>query len=184
MEHYDVVPDITTFAKSVAGGVPLSGLCGRTEIMDAAGYGGLGGTYAGNALAIAAAHAVLEIIDEERLCARAASLGKLVSERLSALADEIEEIGEVRALGSMVAVEFVDPRTRKPNPGFTRRVHARTFEAGLLILVCGLNNNVIRFLHPLTTPDAIMHEGLDMFTAAVRAAAAEHGAKPAEGTAR
>jgi len=171
MEHYGVVPDITTFAKSVAGGVPLSGLCGRAEIMDAAGPGGLGGTYAGNALAIAAAHAVIEAIDEEKLCERSAALGKMALDSLKGLAKEIPEIGEVRGLGSMVAVEFMDPATGKPSPEFTQRVHAETVKAGLLILVCGLNNNVIRFLHPLTTPDAIMAEGLEMFASAVRAAA-------------
>ncbi len=173
MEHYDVTPDITTFAKSVAGGVPLSGLCGRAEIMDSVGYGGLGGTYAGNVLAVAAAHAVLDIIDEEKLCERAVDLGEMVRDSLKKLADETEEIGYVRALGSMVAVEFVDPTTGEPNPDFTRRVHAHTLKEGLLILVCGLNNNVIRFLHPLTTPDSIMREGLRMFTAAVRAASSE-----------
>src|SRR5690606_28967618 len=170
MEHYRVTADITTFAKSVAGGVPLSGLCGRADIMDAAGPGGLGGTYAGNALAIAAAHAVLDVIDEERLCERSVALGRMAMDSLHALRKDCPQIAEVRGIGSMVAVEFADPRDGRPSPDFALRVHNEAAKAGLLILVCGLYGNVIRFLHPLTTPDAIMQEGLALFAGAVRAA--------------
>src|SRR3546814_4604324 len=167
MEHYGVDADITTFAKSVAGGVPLSGLCGRAEIMDAAGRGGLGGTYAGNPLAIAAAHAVIDIIDQEKLCARAVMLGRMAMDRLDALRAAVPEIAVVRGLGSMVAVEFANPQTGRPDAEFAQRVHTAAAKAGMLILVCGLHNNVIRFLHPLTISEDVMAEGLDRFVAEI-----------------
>ncbi|TDN63706.1 4-aminobutyrate--2-oxoglutarate transaminase [Paraburkholderia sp. BL10I2N1] len=160
MQHYDVVPDLMTIAKSLAGGMPLSGVVGRAEIMDAAAPGGLGGTYAGNPLAVAAAHAVLDIIDEEQLCERATVLGERLKARLVALRGEVAQIADVRGPGAMVAVEFNKAGTSEPDADFTKRVQARALERGLLLLTCGVYSNVIRFLFPLTIQDAVFEEGV------------------------
>lgn len=160
MEHYDVEPDLVTFAKSLAGGMPLSGVCGRAEIMDAPAPGGLGGTYAGNALAIASAHAVMDIIESENLCERANQLGDKLKAFLTALRPQVAQISDVRGPGAMNAVEFVDPATGKPSPEFTQKVRLAALKRGLLLLSCGTYANVIRFLYPLTTPDAVFDEGL------------------------
>jgi 4-aminobutyrate aminotransferase len=160
MQHHDVVPDLMTIAKSLAGGMPLSGVVGRAEIMDAAAPGGLGGTYAGNPLAVAAAHAVLDIIDEEQLCERATVLGERLKARLVALRGDVAQIADVRGPGAMVAVEFNKAGTSEPDADFTKRVQARALERGLLLLTCGVYSNVIRFLFPLTIQDAVFEEGL------------------------
>jgi 4-aminobutyrate aminotransferase len=159
MEHHDVLPDIMTMAKSLAGGVPLSAVCGRAEIMDAPAAGGLGGTYAGNALAIASAHAVLDVIEDEQLCARAAVLGEKLKSRLNALRASLPGISDVRGLGAMVAVEFAQP-DGAPDPEFVKIAIKRAQEAGLLLLSCGVHANVIRFLFPLTIEDAVFDEGM------------------------
>ena len=168
MEHYGVIPDLMTMAKSLAGGMPLSAVCGRAEIMDAPAPGGLGGTYAGNALAVASAHAVLDVIEEEQLVARAAVLGQQLQRRLAALRELVPQIADVRGLGAMVAVEFMQSGTRTPDPEFTKQVQARALEKGLLLLSCGVYGNVIRFLFPLTIPDAVMAEALTILEAALR----------------
>nr|WP_217908476.1 4-aminobutyrate--2-oxoglutarate transaminase [Burkholderia glumae] len=160
MQHHDVLPDLITMAKSLAGGMPLSGVVGRADVMDAAAPGGLGGTYAGNPLAVAAAHAVLDIIDEERLEARAVTLGDKLKARLAALQPEVPQIADVRGPGAMVAVEFFKAGTQEPDADFTKRVQARALERGLLLLICGVHSNVIRFLFPLTIPDAVFDEAL------------------------
>ncbi|MGF6597335.1 4-aminobutyrate aminotransferase [Paraburkholderia sp. GAS448] len=160
MQHHDVAPDLMTIAKSLAGGMPLSGVVGRAEIMDAAAPGGLGGTYAGNPLAVAAAHAVLDIIDEEELCERATVLGERLKTRLVALRGEVAQIADVRGPGAMVAVEFNKAGTSEPDADFTKRVQARALERGLLLLTCGVYSNVIRFLFPLTIQDAVFEEGV------------------------
>ena len=160
MHHYDVVPDLMTMAKSLAGGMPLSGVVGRAEIMDAAAPGGLGGTYAGNPLAVASAHAVLDIIDEEKLCERAVKLGDRVKATLNALQHDVPQIAEVRGPGAMIAVEFCKPGTHEPDAEFTKRVQTRALERGLLLLVCGVYSNVVRFLFPLTIQDAVFDEAL------------------------
>jgi 4-aminobutyrate aminotransferase/4-aminobutyrate aminotransferase/(S)-3-amino-2-methylpropionate transaminase len=160
MHHHDVVPDLTTIAKSLAGGMPLSGVVGRAEIMDAAAPGGLGGTYAGNPLAIAAAHAVLDIIDEEQLCERAVTLGDKLKAKLIGLQADVPQIADVRGPGAMVAVEFCKAGTHEPDADFTKRVQARALERGLLLLTCGVYSNVVRFLFPLTIQDAIFDEAL------------------------
>ncbi|MGF6770274.1 4-aminobutyrate aminotransferase [Paraburkholderia sp. GAS199] len=160
MHHYDVVPDLMTVAKSLAGGMPLSGVIGRAEIMDAAAPGGLGGTYAGNPLAVASAHAVLDIIDEEQLCERATLLGDRIKAKLIALQSEVPQIADVRGPGGMVAVEFCKPGTSDADAEFTKRVQARALERGLLLLVCGVYSNVVRFLFPLTIQEAVFDEAL------------------------
>lgn len=164
MEHYSVKPDLITMAKSLAGGMPLSAVSGRAEVMDAPAPGGLGGTYAGNPLAIASALAVLEVIEEEQLCDRSRMLGEALVAELNNARASCPYIADVRALGSMVAVEFIDPQTGEPSPAFTQKVLAHALEAGLLLLSCGVYGNVIRFLYPLTIPDAQFRRALDILS--------------------
>ncbi|NGZ85179.1 4-aminobutyrate--2-oxoglutarate transaminase [Duganella aceris] len=167
MEHHAVAADLVTMAKSLAGGLPLSAVCGRSDIMDAPAPGGLGGTYGGNPLAIAAAHAVLDVIDDEGLCARAVELGTRLSERLRALAAKVPHIAEVRGVGAMVAVEFRDPASGQADAAFTRKVQAHALANGLLLLSCGVYGNVIRFLFPLTISDALLEEALGVLEQAL-----------------
>ena len=171
MSHYDVEPDLVTFAKSLAGGMPLSGVVGRAEIMDAPAPGGLGGTYAGNALAIASAHAVMDIIEEEKLCERAVVLGDKLKTRLNDLKTKAPQISDVRGLGAMNAVEFINPTTGKPDPDFTVKVRVAALAKGLLLLTCGTYANVVRFLYPLTIEDAVFEEGLGILEQAILEAA-------------
>ncbi|SOY80741.1 4-aminobutyrate aminotransferase, PLP-dependent [Cupriavidus taiwanensis] len=166
MEHYDVAPDLTTMAKSLAGGMPLSAVCGRAEVMDAPAPGGLGGTYAGNPLAVASALAVLDVLESEKLIERGAELGQRLVTRLESLRPRVPQIAEVRGVGAMVAVEFRQA-DGSPDPDFTRTVQNRALEKGLLLLSCGVYGNVIRFLFPLTIQDAVMNEGLDILAEAL-----------------
>lgn len=168
--HHDVPIDLMCFAKSLAGGLPLSGVVGRADVMDAAEPGGLGGTYAGNPLAVAAAHAVLDVIHDEGLCERAERLGHALREHLTALQPRVPALAEVRGLGSMVAAEFRSPVTGEPDAETTRRVQAAALQRGLMLLSCGAHGNVIRFLHPLTTPDAVFDEALGMLADALTTA--------------
>jgi 4-aminobutyrate aminotransferase/4-aminobutyrate aminotransferase/(S)-3-amino-2-methylpropionate transaminase len=171
IEHAGVVPDLITVAKGLGGGFPLSGVIGRATIMDTAHPGGLGGTYGGNPIAIAAAHAVLDVIEAEDLFARATRVGARMRSRLEALAHELPCIGDVRGLGAMIAFELVkDPKTREPDPKLTSAIVAHAEQLGLILLSCGVNANVVRLLAPLTTPDAVLEEGLDLLAAAVHAA--------------
>ena len=165
MEHYpDAQPDLVTMAKSLAGGMPLSAVAGRAEVMDAPAAGGLGGTYAGNPLAVAAAHAVLDIIDKEELCERAQQLGTQLTAVLQQARQQCAAITDIRALGSMIAVEFYDPATGQPAAAFVRELQTRAREAGLLLLNCGVNGNVIRFLYPLTIPQAQFSQALKILS--------------------
>ncbi|QDQ88319.1 4-aminobutyrate--2-oxoglutarate transaminase [Alcaligenaceae bacterium SJ-26] len=165
-EHFDVLPDLITFAKSLAGGMPLSGVCGRAEIMDAPAPGGLGGTYAGNPLSVAAAHAVLDIIADEDLTGRSQRLGDRLRQRLEGLRASVPQISDVRGLGGMIAVEF--GTHEQPDADFAKAVQARALERGLLLLTCGAYGNVIRFLFPLTIEDAVFDEALEILEAALR----------------
>jgi 4-aminobutyrate aminotransferase len=169
MQHHGVEPDLVTLAKSLAGGMPLSAVSGRAAIMDAPAPGGLGGTYAGNPLAVAAALAVLDTIEEEKLCERAAALGRRIVERLNRASGANRRIAEVRAQGSMVAVEFRDPESGAPDAESVRRVQARALEQGLVLLSCGSWGNVIRFLYPLTIPDEQFGRALDIIDQALAA---------------
>lgn len=166
-EHYSVKPDLVTMAKSLAGGMPLSGVCGSAAIMDAPAPGGLGGTYAGNPLAVAAAHAVLDVIQEENLLERSNTLGQRLRDHLSTLGKQFSCISEVRGPGSMVAVEFFDPETQAPSPEITAAVLKRALSRGVLLLSCGLYGNVIRFLYPLTIPDAQFDAALQVIGDAI-----------------
>jgi 4-aminobutyrate aminotransferase len=162
MEHYDVAPDLMTIAKSLAGGMPLSGVVGRAEIMDAPAPGGLGGTYAGNPLAVAAAHAVLDIIDDEKLCERATELGDKLKAKLESLKGDVPQIADVRGPGAMIAVEFCKPGSHDADAAFAKLVQTRALERGLLLLVCGVYSNVVRFLFPLTIQDQIFDEAVSI----------------------
>lgn len=163
-EYYDVKPDLITMAKSLAGGLPLSAVAGRAEVMDAPAPGGLGGTYAGNPLAIAAAHAVLDVIEEENLCERANHLGQHLVEVLNRAKAQCPYIADIRAQGSMVAVEFNDPQTGAPSAEFTKHVQEKALADGLLLLSCGVYGNVIRFLYPLTIPEVQFRKALDILS--------------------
>ncbi len=162
MEHHSVQADLITMAKSLGGGMPISGVVGRAEVMDAPGPGGLGGTYAGNPLAVASALAVLDVIAEEKLCERSVTLGKRLTDRLNSLRAKVPGIADVRALGSMVALELNDPATGKPDAEAVKRVQQKAIEKGLLLLSCGVYGNVLRFLYPLTIPDAQFDRALDI----------------------
>ena len=173
MEHAGVAADLVTMAKGLAGGFPLSAVTGRAEIVDAAPTGGIGGTYAGNPLAVAAAHAVLDVIVEEDLCARAEEVGSALRERLDALAARqgLEAIGDVRGLGAMVAFELVTDRTtRAPDAALTQAIVAEAEARGLIILPCGTHGNVVRLWPPLTIPMAQVDEALDILEASIEAA--------------
>lgn len=170
MEHYPVLPDIMTMAKSMAGGTTLSAVCGRAEIMDAPLPGGLGGTYAGHPLAVAASHAVIQVIEEEGLLARSNALGEKLKVFLNEQRSQVPQIIDVRGPGSMIAVEFNDPATGKPDADFTKRVQVKALEKGLILLTCGVYGNVLRLLYPLTTPDAIFDEALGILADALAAA--------------
>jgi 4-aminobutyrate aminotransferase len=172
MEHFGVVPDIMVIAKSLAAGTPLSAVCGRAEIMDAPAPGGLGGTYAGNPLATAAALAVIDVMAEERLPERGAALGAQLMTQLNAMRDKVPQIADVRGLGAMVAVEFNQPGSAEPDADFTKRVQAEALKRGLILLTCGVNANVVRFLFPLTIPQALFDEALATLREAALAAAA------------
>ncbi|WP_250527333.1 4-aminobutyrate--2-oxoglutarate transaminase [Caballeronia sp. GAWG2-1] len=176
MEHHDVCADITTMAKSLAGGFPLSAVTGRKDLMDAAAPGGLGGTYAGNPLAVAAALAVIRVIDEERLCERAIVLGDRLKAHLHALRETVPQLIDVRGPGAMIAAEFSDPQTRKPDAAFVKRVQTLALERGLILLTCGVNANVIRFLFPLTIGDAQFAEGIENLVDVMREAATQRQA--------
>ena len=166
-EHYDVIPDIITMAKSLAGGTTLSAVCGKAEVMDGPAPGGLGGTYAGNPLAIAASHAVLDIIEEERLVERANVLGAKLTARLKAAQAKVPAIKDVRGLGSMIAAEFFDPATNEPSMDAVKRVQQAALAEGLILLTCGVYGNAIRFLYPLTIQDEIFDEALDIIDRAL-----------------
>ena len=171
MEHYGVDPDIIVTAKSLAGGFPLSALTGRAEIMNAPSAGGLGGTYAGSPVAIAAALAVLDVMRDEGLVERANHLGGAIKSLLERLRGEVREIADVRGLGAMIGVEFASAANGEPNAEFAKKVQAKALEDGLLLLTCGIHFNVIRFLMPLTTPEAVFAEALGILERSIRAAA-------------
>lgn len=159
IEQSGVAPDLITTAKSLAGGFPLSAVVGRAEVMDAPGPGGLGGTYAGNPLACAAALAVMRAFDEEALLARSRQLGQQLMQRLRALQREHPRIADVRGLGAMVAFELFDDRGQ-PDAATTSALVARAAERGLLLLSCGSHGNVVRILVPITAAPALIEEGM------------------------
>ncbi|MHA6288167.1 4-aminobutyrate--2-oxoglutarate transaminase [Maricaulis sp. CAU 1757] len=169
VEHAGVEPDLMTIAKAMAGGFPISGVIGKAELMDAPAPGGLGGTYGGSPLGCAAALAVLDVIEEERLCDRALEIGRLMTTRLEAIRREDKGLGEVRGPGAMVAVEFVQAdNPSSPDPARTARIVAQARDEGLLLLSCGVRGNVIRLLPPLTMPFKVLDEALEKLERAIR----------------
>jgi 4-aminobutyrate aminotransferase/(S)-3-amino-2-methylpropionate transaminase len=172
IEHSGIKPDIMTVAKSLAGGFPLSGVIGRAEIMDAADPGGLGGTYAGSPLACAAALAVLDVIEEERLVERANAIGATMTARLEAISrrNNTIPIAAIRGPGAMIAFDVVKTRgTDEPDPDMTKKILTRAREHGLILLSCGVYGNAIRLLVPLTVSDELLNEGLDVLEASLAA---------------
>ena len=170
MEHYEALPDLMTMAKSLAGGYPLSGVTGRADVMDAPVTGGLGGTYGGNPVACAAALAVLDVIAEEGLLARAEAQGAKLLARLKALSrrNDIVPIDAIRGLGAMVAFDIVTERgSRRPDAATAKQVTTKAQDNGLILLTCGVHANTIRLLCPLTASDAILDEGLEKLEAAL-----------------
>jgi 4-aminobutyrate aminotransferase len=173
MEHFGVVADITTMAKGLGGGFPIAAVTGRAEIMDAPGPGGLGGTYGGNPIGVAAGNAVLDVIEEEGLTERATQLGNRLKQSLQSLTDVVPQIADIRGPGFMNAVEFNIPGSTVPNPDFANRVREKALEKGLILLTCGIYGNVIRFLAPITIEDGIFNEALAILETTMRQCAAE-----------
>lgn len=175
LDHAGIKADLVTMAKGLAGGFPLSAVVGRADLMDTAQPGGLGGTYAGNPLAVAAANAVLDVIEDENLCERAARIGATITGRLREIAARqgMEAIGDIRGPGAMVAFELVaDRNTRAPDAALAAALVAEAEKRGLILLVCGTRFNVIRLLPPLTIPDALLAEALDIIEASLEAVTA------------
>ena len=173
IEHSGVKPDLITVAKSLAAGMPLSGVVGRAEVMDAPGPGGLGGTYGGNPVACAAGLAVLDVMRDEQLPERAARIGSVIEERMRSWQDDHDIVGDVRVMGAMAGMELVRNRiTKEPADTETAHILALARDKGLILLRSGVHHNVIRTLMPLTIPDEQLHEGLDILGSALAEVAA------------
>jgi 4-aminobutyrate aminotransferase/(S)-3-amino-2-methylpropionate transaminase len=166
-----VVPDLITTAKGIAGGLPLSGVTGRAQLMDAVHVGGLGGTYGGNPVACAAALGAIETMQAEDLCGAAQRIESVMRPRLIALAEKYDVIGDVRGRGAMLAVELVESGTTVPHPVLAGLVSSACHRDGLITLTAGTYGNVLRFLPPLVIGDALLAEGLDILDAAFAATA-------------
>jgi 4-aminobutyrate aminotransferase / (S)-3-amino-2-methylpropionate transaminase / 5-aminovalerate transaminase len=168
IEHYEIEPDLMTVAKSIAAGYPLSGVIGRAEIMDSPDDNSIGGTYVGNPVAIAAAHAVLDVIEDERLVERSAEIGDTIRARMEAWRERFSCIGDVRGLGSMLAIEIVSDRDAKtPDPDLATAIAEGAFARGVLLLKAGLYGNCIRVLCPLVITDEQLDEALGAWEEAI-----------------
>jgi 4-aminobutyrate aminotransferase / (S)-3-amino-2-methylpropionate transaminase / 5-aminovalerate transaminase len=161
-DHEGVIPDLVTTAKGIAGGLPLAGVTGRADLMDAVHPGGLGGTFGGNPVACAAALGAIETMAKEDLPARARRIGELMLPRLRKLAESQPVIGDVRGRGAMVAIELVKPGTLQPDAAAASKVAKACHAAGLVVLTCGTFSNVLRFLPPLVISEALLTEGLSV----------------------
>lgn len=168
-EYLGIEPDLTTMAKGIAGGFPLSGVVGKAEIMDSATPGGIGGTYAGSPLACTAALEVLKIIDSENLCERAQHIGLLFKEQLVEMQREIPQIGDIRQVGAMIAIEFNDPESGAPLADITKKLVVNSNSAGVILLSCGVKGNVVRFLPPLTIEPELVIKGLEIVKTELKA---------------
>jgi len=168
-EHEGIVPDLIVTAKGIAGGLPLSAVTGRAEIMDAPLAGGLGGTYAGNPIACAAALAAIDLFENAGLIERAAALGEILMMRLNEMRSTDPRVGDVRGRGAMVAIELVDPESGAPDAALTSRVAKFAHAHGVILLTCGTQGNVIRFLPPFAMSDELLAEGLDVVAQALAA---------------
>jgi 4-aminobutyrate aminotransferase / (S)-3-amino-2-methylpropionate transaminase / 5-aminovalerate transaminase len=170
MEHFDVEPDLVVVAKSIAGGMPLSGVLGRSDIMDGAHLGAIGGTYIGNPVALAAALAVLDVFEEENLVARGVTVGNAIRARMEQWQERWPEIGDVRGMGAMLAIELVtDPETKEPAPELTAAVIDEALQRGLILLKAGVHGNCIRVLCPLAISDGELQEALGVWDEALGA---------------
>ncbi len=171
IEHFDVEPDLITVAKSIAMGLPLSGVLGKAAIMDAPAEGGVGGTFVGNPVAQAAALAVLDVIADENLIERSAALGETMRARMESWQSRFPQVGDVRGLGSMLALELVeDPASKLPATELASRVVAEALAHGLLLLKSGVHGNCIRVLVPLVISDTELDEALQVWEDALLAA--------------
>ena len=170
IEHFGVEPDLITVAKSIAMGIPLSGVLGKAAIMDAPVEGGVGGTYVGNPVAQAAALAVLDVIEDEGLVERSAALGETMRSRMEAWQARWPQVGDVRGLGSMLAIELVESDGKTPATDLASRVVDEALERGLLLLKAGVAGNCIRVLVPLVISDAELDEALQVWEDALAAA--------------
>lgn len=166
--HEGVVPDLMTMAKGIAGGLPLSAVTGRAEVMNSSHAGGLGGTYAGNPLACAAALGSIATYEEENLSERANELGKIITEFFENLQKTDDRIGDIRGRGAMQAIEFVQSGSKEPDAELTSRLAAEAAKAGVLVLTCGTYGNVIRFLPPLSISDELLTEGLNVIAGSLQ----------------
>jgi 4-aminobutyrate aminotransferase / (S)-3-amino-2-methylpropionate transaminase / 5-aminovalerate transaminase len=170
IEHYGVEPDLMTVAKSIAGGLPLSGVLGKAEIMDSLWDNAVGGTYVGNPVTLAAAAAVLDVFEEEGLVERARGIGDTIRSRMLRWQERFEAIGDVRGVGAMLAVEYVEDReTKEPAPGIASRVAEEAAARGLLLLKAGVHSNCNRVLCPLVITDTELEEGLGAWEEALEA---------------
>jgi len=168
-EYLGIVPDITTMAKGIAGGFPLSGIVGKAEVMDSANPGGLGGTYAGSPLACVAAIEVIRLIERDSLCEKASQVGELFFELLTDMQKDLPQIGDIRQIGAMIAIELNDPKTKAPLADLTKQLVVSANKAGVILLSCGVKGNVIRFLPPLTIEEEWVIKGLDIIKAEFQA---------------
>jgi 4-aminobutyrate aminotransferase / (S)-3-amino-2-methylpropionate transaminase / 5-aminovalerate transaminase len=170
-DHFGFEPDIVLLAKALASGYPLSAVIGPREVMDAPGPSAIGGTYVGNPVACAAAIAVLKVIEEEGLLERADQVGKAIRSRWEQIADQVEEVGEIRGIGAMIGVEFVmDRQTREPNQAYLGTFVQEAMSRGAITVSCGVYHNVLRYLIPLVITDAELEEGLDVMAESAQVA--------------
>jgi 4-aminobutyrate aminotransferase/(S)-3-amino-2-methylpropionate transaminase len=165
-----VSPDVVATAKGLAGGMPLAGVTGRAELMNAVHEGGLGGTYGGNPVACAAALATIRTLRERDLVARAREIGDILFANLRSLAKDVAIIGDVRGRGAMVAMEFIQPGTKEPNAAAVKAIVSYCNQHGVIAISCGTYGNVVRLLPPLVITDEQLADGLDVLGAAVRSA--------------
>jgi 4-aminobutyrate aminotransferase/(S)-3-amino-2-methylpropionate transaminase len=170
VDHEGVIPDIVTTAKGLAGGMPLAGVTGRAELMNAVHEGGLGGTYGGNPVACAAALATIKTLRDRNLVGRAREIGAILFAHLRSLQQDVAIIGEVRGRGAMVAMEFVHPGTKEPNAAAAKEIVTYCNQQGVLAISCGTFGNVVRLLPPLVISDEQLADGLSVLAAAVRSA--------------
>ena len=168
MEQFGIEPDLITLAKSIAGGLPLSCVVGKAQIMDAAHVGGIGGTFGGNPVACSAALAVLDIIESEKLSERALEIGRLIVDKIENIIKFCPWVDQVKGMGAMQGINIVDPNNRKPDKERTTRITRQALENGLVMITAGTYGNVLRTLMPLTITDNELHQGLDILSDAIQ----------------
>ena len=168
IEQFDIEPDMITIAKSIAGGLPLSGVIGKKEIIDSVHIGGIGGTYSGNPVACEAALAVLDIIEEQELPKKANKIGDLIRSRINSILPICPWIKEVRGMGAMIGIEIINDKTGEPDKERTNRIHQQALRNGLIMITAGTFGNIIRTLMPLTIDKATLNEGIDILINALK----------------